>query len=127
MAAAARHAAFALALALASGLGGRARAGDLEVNPVRVALSRGARSAVVAVRNAGTEATRLEVRIYAWEQSPSGEMKLTPTEEVVAFPPLLQLGPGERRNVRVGAKVEPGAAEKAYRLFVEEMPPPAAR
>jgi fimbrial chaperone protein len=99
--------------------------GELEINPVLVSLSRDERSAVVALRNQGDVPGRFEVKVYAWEQSPAGEMKLSPTEELVAFPGLVTLAPGEARNLRVGAGTAFGEVEKAYRLFIEELPPPA--
>jgi fimbrial chaperone protein len=51
-------------------------------------------------------------------------MQLSPTEEVIVFPPLVTIGPGEERNLRVGTTAEAGPAEKSYRIFLEELPPP---
>jgi len=51
-------------------------------------------------------------------------MQLSPTEEVIVFPPLVIVGPGEERNLRVGTTAEAGPAEKSYRIFLEELPPP---
>jgi fimbrial chaperone protein len=120
---AARFSALAL-LALVLG-GGRATAGDLAVNPVLVQLTPGTASAVVVVQNRATEAARYEVKIVAWDQTPGGEMKLTPTADVVAFPALVSLGPGEKRNIRVGTVSGFGPVEKSFRLFIEELPPAA--
>jgi fimbrial chaperone protein len=121
---AARTLALAL-LAVAVSLGGRARAGELAVDPVFVQLTPGTANAVVALQNRSTEAARYEVKIVAWEQTPGGEMKLEPTTDVVAFPALVTLAPGEKRNVRVGTVTGFGAVEKSFRLFIEELPPPA--
>jgi fimbrial chaperone protein len=111
----------ALAWALAPG---RARAADLQINPVLVTLAPGEKSALVALRNGGAETARFEVKLYAWEQTAAGEMKLAPTGDLVAFPALLTIPPGETRNLRVGATAGFGPVERAYRLFVEELPPP---
>jgi fimbrial chaperone protein len=113
-----------MTLALGATAPGRARAGDLQVNPVLVALSVGERSAVVALRNQGVEPARFEVKVFAWEQTPAGEMRLAPTGDLAAFPALVTLQPGESRNVRVGATVPFGGVERAYRVFLEELPPP---
>jgi fimbrial chaperone protein len=48
-------------------------------------------------------------------------MLLAPSEDVVVFPPLLALEPGEQRNLRVGALVPGGAKEKTYRVFIQEL------
>lgn len=116
----------ALAAILAAGLGapGAVRAGDLQVNPVLVALSADERSAVVALRNQGAEPVRFEVKVFAWQQSPGGEMRLDPTTDVAAFPAVVSLAAGESRSLRVGAIVPFGPVERAYRLFLEEIPPP---
>jgi fimbrial chaperone protein len=120
----ARTTALAL-LAVAIGLGGRALAGELAVDPILVQLRPGTASAVVALHNRSSETVRYEVKVVAWEQSAAGEMKLSPTTDVVAFPALLTLGPGEKRNVRVGTVTGFGAVEKSFRLFIEELPPAA--
>lgn len=117
-----------LAVAAASALAGRAspaRGAEVQVHPVRVELSPGARSEIVVLRNNGAEPASFEVQIRAWDQSAAGEMRLSPTEDVVVFPLVLLLAPGEERNVRVGAAIPFGAVEKTYRLFIQELPAPA--
>jgi fimbrial chaperone protein len=118
---------FALAAAAAVLLGRAAPASsaELQVNPVRIELSAEARSEVVTLKNASTEPTSFELQLRAWGESKAGEMILAPTEDVVVFPLVVLLAPGEERNVRVGAAIPFGPVEKTYRLFVQELPPPA--
>jgi len=78
----------------------------------------------VALRNVGKEPVRLEVQATVWSQSAEGELQTAPTDELVVFPPLLALAPGEERNLRVGATARPGPAERSYRIFLQELPPP---
>jgi fimbrial chaperone protein len=114
-------------LAVASGLltgPAFAPAAEVQVNPVVVGLSPAARSAIVAVRNQGTETARFELQARSWGQEPTGEMVLAPTDEIAVFPPVLVLAPGEERNVRIGAVAPFGAVEKTFRVFLQEMPPP---
>ncbi len=119
-----RRAIAALAIAvLLLGAGG-ARAADVQVGPVLVTLVPNARSAVVAVRNQGKETVRFELEVKAWNQTPGGEMELSPTEEIAVYPPVLTVGPGEERNLRVGAVTPFGAVERSYRLVVQELAPP---
>jgi fimbrial chaperone protein len=120
----------ALLLAAALSAPAAARAGELEIAPILVELSGAARSATVVLRNGGGTPARYEVRALDWAQKPDGGMELSPTRELVVFPPLLELGPGESRSIRLGTELRPGATERAWRLMVEELPradgPPGA-
>ncbi len=115
-----RHLLLVAAGALA--LGGRPRAANLEIAPVLVELGKNAPSATVTVRNGGTTPVRYQVSAMAWTEPSPGETRLVPSDELAAYPPLFSLGPGEERKIRVGATVQPGAEERAWRLFVEELP-----
>src|SRR5207248_8136707 len=42
--------------------------------------------------------------------------------ELIYFPKLMSVRPTERRLVRVGLKAPTGAAERSYRLFLDELP-----
>ena len=92
------------------------------VSPLQVVLTAGASSALVEIRNQAMEPLRLQLSVTAWEQSPAGEMIVTPTEDLVLFPVLVALEPGETRKVRLGTASPAGATEKTYRVFVEELP-----
>ncbi len=118
-----RLAAALLASALLAGAE-RVRAAEVQVGPVLVTLSPTTRSAVVAVRNQGKESVRFELQVKAWSQGATGEMDLSPTDEITAYPPVLTVPPGEERNLRVGAVAPFGAVERAYRLVVQELAPP---
>ena len=49
-------------------------------------------------------------------------MVLQPTNDLVCFPLVAALGPGESRALRLGRRVAPGATEQTYRVYVEELP-----
>lgn len=99
-----------------------ARAGEVEVSPILVELGPSARTAIVSVRNAGSSPMRYQVRGFDWDQATDGQMLLAPAADLVLFPPLLELQPGESRNLRVGTNVAPEERERSWRIFVEEMP-----
>jgi len=92
------------------------------VSPLQVVLSTTGSTALVEIRNQAMEPLRLQVSVMAWEQSSAGEMIVTPTEDIVLFPTLVTLEPGERRKVRLGTASPAAATEKAFRIFVEELP-----
>lgn len=97
-------------------------AATFSVQPIIVTLDKGNSSATVAIQNQSNDKLRLQVSGFSWNQSPSGEMQLTPTDDLVFFPQLLTLDPGETRRVRIGVTADQAAAEKSYRVFVEELP-----
>ena len=102
--------------------GEAAWASTFTVSRVQVFLSAKAKSEVLTVRNVSTERVRFQLSVFAWDQTPQGEMVLAPTKDIVFFPPLFTLAPAEERNIRVGAATPPSASEKTYRIFIEELP-----
>jgi fimbrial chaperone protein len=112
----------ALAVALASLAPAPARGGDLEISPIVVDLGR-ARSTLVTVRNAAKEAGRYELHAFAWDESPLGQMKLEPAKDLLVFPPVLELAPGQEKKIRIGTTAAPGERERTWRVFIEEILP----
>lgn len=99
-----------------------ASAAAFSVSPTRIILSAGASSVLLSLTNESQEPIRLQMRAHAWQQSPDGDVQLGDTEDLIVFPGLVTLKPGEQRNVRVAFGATVGAVEKTYRVFVEELP-----
>lgn len=118
------RAAFAAGLAaLAAACWSAVAAGAaLELNPVRLTLSRAQPVAALTVRNAGAEPVVLQSKTMAWTQD-DGRDRYTPTRELLATPPIFTLAPGTAQTVRVGLRRAPDAhRELAYRLYLQEVP-----
>ena len=93
-----------------------------KVTPVRVTFS-GPSSTLLTLKNESDQPLRFQITTFVWSQDPKGAMQLAPTEDIVFFPALLSLNPGEERKVRVAATVAAKDVEKTYRIFFEELPP----
>lgn len=93
-----------------------------KVTPVKILLSRRAPTALLTLKNESDRRLRFQASVFVWNQTPEGKMELTPTRDVVFFPPLLSVDPGATRKVRLGSAAAFGALEKAYRIFFEELP-----
>jgi fimbrial chaperone protein len=117
-----RSSVFAIAIAFSALFATRASAGSIEVTPTSVNLSAKLTSGMLALTNRGKEAVRFHVAAFEWTETPTGEMVLKPTKDLMFFPAMMALNPQEARNLRVGTTVKPGATEKAYRLFIQELP-----
>jgi fimbrial chaperone protein len=112
-----------VSLGLALCQAGRASAAGINVSPVQLHLSKDESKSQLDVKNDGAEPTRFQLSVMVWNEDPVKGMQLTPTQDIVFFPTLLTLKPGEQRAVRVGALPQQfGLVEKTYRLFVEELP-----
>jgi len=114
-----RYGLIAIAFLFASTTG---YAGGLAVSPVSVELKSEVTAMIVNLKNSSSEVVRYQLEMKSWGESASGQMQLSPTQDVVFFPQLLTLKAGEQRNVRVGITKPPGAVERTYRLFIQELP-----
>jgi fimbrial chaperone protein len=97
------------------------------IDPVKVLLTGAEPSKSITLRNNGAERVRFQMSAFTWQQSSGGEMQLAPTPELVFFPSLLELAPGETRRVRVTTTRQVSSREQSYRLFADELPPLAAQ
>jgi fimbrial chaperone protein len=93
------------------------------VDPLLIRLNRDANNAVLTITNPSPNEISFEIKGFTWDQTPpTGAMQLTPTGDLVIFPPLVTLKPRTTQRIRVGTTVAQGAVEKAYRLLIEELP-----
>jgi fimbrial chaperone protein len=109
-------------LALVSLAALNAAAADFTVSPIRVDLPRGARSAAVSVANEDARPLRMQLRLMEWTQDEHGKDVHRDSDDLIYYPRLMTLDPGEKRLVRIGIKAPASAAEKTYRLYLDELP-----
>jgi fimbrial chaperone protein len=118
-----RTALIVILLGLAIGPARVARASQFHVVPIRVDFNGSTNTALLTLTNQSSEDLRFQVRAFQWGQDAKGDMDLKPTNDIIFFPALLTLKPGEERKVRIGSKAHPTAVEQTYRVFFEELPP----
>lgn len=102
-----------------------AGAGSFGILPVQIFLSARSPGSVLTLKNDDSQPLRLQLAGYVWDQDVRGEARLTPTADIVIFPRLLTVAPGEVRKVRVGTTLRAAGSERTYRLIVQELGPVA--
>lgn len=95
---------------------------NFSINPVRIFFDSSKKTDIVTIRNESAIKVALQINVVAWTQDEIEDNVYSPTEDILFFPKLLELAPGEERIVRIGIKVPHAETEKTYRLFFEEMP-----
>lgn len=108
---------FTLALDAAS-----ARAGEIRVSPVRVALGGARTSATLTLTNGGAAPVRIQATTHTWDELPDGRMALEPSDAVLAFPAFIELAPGASQVVRIGIRAPAAGSERTFRVVFEELP-----
>ncbi len=92
------------------------------VVPIRIDLDARNKTGSVKVINEGDTPIRFQLTASRWTQDEAAKDIYEETGELVYFPRILSIPPGEERMVRAGFKVPAAEQEKAYRLFIEQIP-----
>lgn len=108
-----------------------ATAGQFAIQPMRLELGGSIRSSALTLRNDDTAALSFQVRGMDWTQDGEGQDHYQDATDLIYFPRLLTVEPGQEAVIRVGLRQNLVSQEKTYRLFIEEQPraapPPASR
>lgn len=100
-------------------------AGDFTVNPIRLELGSNARSGVISIKNEGAVRLGFQMQAMEWTQDAEGKDQYADSRDLIFFPKLMTLEPGDESLVRVGVRNAVVPLEKTYRLFIQELPGPA--
>jgi fimbrial chaperone protein len=95
---------------------------QFNITPTRLFIARNQTSTSLMLRNDGGETLRFQVSAFAWSNDRDGQMVLNPTTDVVFFPMLFSVEPGQSRRVRVAVSARAIERELSYRLLVEQLP-----
>lgn len=97
-------------------------AGQLKVSPVRLDLSVDAPVSAVTVSNPAAQPVLLHLSVQAWDHV-TGSDRYQDTRNLLLNPMIFELEPGQRQLVRIGlARSLNNELERAYRLFIREVP-----
>lgn len=112
---------------VAAFLCGAAAAGEFSVNPIRIELGASARSGVITIKNEGQEKLSFQLDAKEWTQDDAGNDQYGETRDLIFFPKIMTIEPGQEGLIRVGAKNPVVPSEKTYRVFIEQLPGAAKR
>lgn len=108
---------------LAWACGAVAAAATLQISPVTIEMAPGVKGAAMTLSNAGEHPLYGQLRVFRWDQR-DGEDRLSPTQTLVASPPMLQIAPGNQQVVRLVRTADDAAKESSYRILIDEIPDP---
>ena len=100
-----------------------ASAASINVKPVQIHLSEGAKTGNIKVTNTSGQSVAMQLNAVQWSQDIQGHDLESETNDVIFFPQLFTLAPGESKAVRVGLKSSKATAhERTYRLYLQQLP-----
>jgi fimbrial chaperone protein len=102
---------------------GSLAARDLAISPLRMELPADKAMTVLTITNQGREPVLLQAGVKRWQQTPDAD-NYSADDAMLVSPALFRLPPGQRQLVRIGwrRQTPPEAVERAYRVFIEEVP-----
>ena len=103
-----------------------AHAAQLEFLPISITTGLGQSANTIQVVNRRGGASTLQVRAFAWLQPANGADDLIHSDAIAVSPPMFSLPEGETQIIRVVLHTPPGPTELAFRVLVDELPPPNA-
>ncbi len=101
---------------------GSASAISFDIKPVRIFLDARTKIEKIVVKNTSDEDISLQLKAYKWSQDAEGKDAYEETSDIIVFPKIVTMKKEEDRIIRVGTKLNSGAIEKTYRIYINEIP-----
>jgi fimbrial chaperone protein len=96
--------------------------GSLQVSATTLDVATPGAATSLMLRNPGSEAINVQIRVFRWSQKDGAEQLLA-TTDVVASPPFAAIPPGREYTVRIVRTAQaPVVGEEGYRLMIDELP-----
>lgn len=95
---------------------------NFSISPVKLYVKPDEKVGAITITNSGDTDTNFQLKLYSWNKE-KGKDKMENTSDLIITPLMFNIKPGKSQMVRVGLKNNVrGATEKAYRLFIKELP-----
>lgn len=114
-----------ISILIAVFLDAAANAQPITVQPVSIQMAPGQMASALTVIDQGDHETTFQARAFVWDQQ-EGTDQLAPTKELLTSPPLGTIQAGAGQVVRLVLRQPPQGREATYRIFLDQIPPPAA-
>ena len=114
---------FLLLTMLLLGIAGVETAGaaNLQISPVTINMRAEQTSAGITLQNLGDAPLFGQVRVFLWDQA-NGEEAMSPTQELVASPPIVEIVANGRQTIRlVRTQAASAQQERTYRVLIDEV------
>ena len=114
---------FLLLTMLLLGIAGVETAGaaNLQISPVTINMRAEQTSAGITLQNLGDAPLFGQVRVFLWDQA-NGEEAMSPTQELVASPPIVEIAANGRQTIRlVRTQAASAQQERTYRVLIDEV------
>lgn len=102
-----------------------ADAQSITVLPVSIQMQPGQQAASLTIINQSDIESAVQVRAFVWSQV-DGQEQLTPSDDIVASPPLATIAPRAIQVVRLVLRKPVLGNEATYRILLDQIPPAAA-
>lgn len=107
---------------LAAALAWPVRASDLSVYPIRIELRPERAAETVRLSNREDRPLRFEVSYQAWSMAQDGQWRFQDSDDLLVHPLLLTVPARGSATVRVGSLLPPQTPQRAWRLFLQQLP-----
>lgn len=99
-----------------------AGAANLQISPVTINMRAEQTSAGITLQNLGDAPLFGQVRVFLWDQA-NGEEAMSPTQELVASPPIVEIAANGRQTIRL-VRTQAASAQqerRTYRVLIDEV------
>ncbi len=96
------------------------REGTVHLSPTVVTIRAGETTGSFVIQNEAPTPISFSVAAFVWKNTAAGEMDLQRTDDLIVYPTMIDVAAGQTRRVRIGTRVTAEAAERAYRITLEQ-------